>query len=83
MTLWCLFETIFDEFSPESIIFINFTAMNEIDIELELKKSSRLIQWLVDGYGRHGIPADMWKSKHLTVEWVVQHYNVEMEYFTN
>jgi len=83
MTLLHLFETIFYEFSPASIVFINFTAMNEIDIELELKKSNRLIQLLVEGYGRHGISTDMWKSKHLTVEWVVQHYNVEMEYFTN
>lgn len=56
---------------------------NNINIDLEIKKSQRLIQWLVNGVNRHGIPTNLWSSKHLTAEWVVQHFNVEMSYFTN
>ncbi len=48
-------------------------------IDLEIKKSSRLIQWLINGYGRHGIPPSLWKGA--TVEWVVKNYNVEMSFF--
>ena len=48
------------------------------DVELEIKKASRLIYWLVNGYGRHGIPPCLWKGA--TIEWVVKNYNVEMSF---
>ncbi|HUU89515.1 MAG TPA: hypothetical protein VMX17_17415 [Candidatus Glassbacteria bacterium] len=51
-----------------------------MDIELEIRKSTRLLHWLIDGYHRHCIPGDLWYG--VTPEWVVKHYNVEMSYFT-
>lgn len=49
-------------------------------MEKEFLKASRLIAWLVDGVGTHCIPFSLWRS--VTVEWVVENYNVEMDYFT-
>lgn len=55
----------------------------EFNIELEIKKSQRLLYWLIEGVNRHGIPPNMWSNDALTPEWVVKHFNVEMSYFTN
>ena len=39
----------------------------------------RKLDWFIDGIGRHGIS---WNQlKHLTPEWIVKNYNVEMSYF--
>lgn len=57
------------------------SIVKNIDIDLEFKKAQRLINWLVNGYGRHGIPGDLWYG--VTAEWVVKNYNVEMSYFTD
>lgn len=43
------------------------------NFDLEIKKSQQLIHWLIDGYGRHGIPIDLWSKA--TYEWVQIHYN--------
>ena len=56
------------------------TIIYVMDIEVEFLKASRLIHWLVNGYGRHGIPPSLWSGA--TCEWVVKNYNVEMSYFT-
>ena len=56
-------------------------AIIPANIDLEIKKSSRLIKWLIDGYGVHCIPPSDWK--HVTIEWVVKCYNVEMGFFIN
>ena len=48
-------------------------------IDIEIKKASSLIYWLVNGYDIHCIPTYLWK--HVTVEWVIKHYNVEINYF--
>lgn len=52
------------------------------DLDLEIRKSQRLLHWLISGFGKHGIPLDLWRSPSLTVEWVIKNYTVEMDYFT-
>jgi hypothetical protein len=47
--------------------------------EKELIILQRKLNWFIDGYGRHGITWNQFK--HLTPEWIVEHYNVEMSSF--
>jgi hypothetical protein len=51
-----------------------------MNVELEIKKSRRLLHWIINGCGVHCIPPRQWKF--ITIDWVIKHYNVEMEYFT-
>jgi len=58
--------------------------MKDIDLKLkpfhdELNEKSKILNWLIHGYGRIGIPIS--GVKVLTKEWIVKHYNVEMSYF--
>jgi hypothetical protein len=39
----------------------------------------RKLNWFIDGIGRHGITWNQFK--HLTPEWIIENYNVEMSYF--
>ena len=47
-----------------------------IDIDKQFERSIKFIHWLINGYNRHGIPPNMWSNKHLTPEWVEEHYNI-------
>jgi hypothetical protein len=47
--------------------------------EKELFILRRKLNWFINGYSIHGITWNQFK--HLTPEWIVKHYNVEMSYF--
>lgn len=45
----------------------------------QLRIRLKVLEWLINGQGRLGIPIS--SCHHITPEWIVQHYNVEMDYF--
>lgn len=47
--------------------------------EQELFILRRKLDWFIDGIGRHCMTWNQFK--HLTPEWIVKHYNVEIPYF--
>lgn len=58
----------------------NFKTIKSIDELLEdLRIRMKVLEWLINGQGRLGIPISC--CKNITPEWIVQHYNVEMDYF--
>lgn len=46
------------------------------EYELKLKRLQLMMNWLINGVGRHGIPFYMWRNENLTPEWIEEHYNV-------
>lgn len=58
-------------------VFEPISKIDEILQKLEDKR--RILNWLIDGQGRHGIPIGCicWMDRH----WLVKHYNVEYSYF--
>ncbi len=47
----------------------------------QLIEKLEILKWLIKGSGIHGILISAVSS--LTKEWIVQHYNVEIDYFTD
>ena len=44
-----------------------------------IEERIKIWEWLCRGYGIHGLQFSDYK--HLTKEWLVEHYNVELSYF--
>lgn len=53
--------------------------MSKEEIDNGIYKAQRKLEWLIDGFGVHCIPTCLWSG--LTVERIVELYNVEMNYF--
>jgi len=47
--------------------------MTQEEIDLEIKKSLDVINWLINGINIHCIPFYLWKF--VTYEWVRENYN--------
>jgi hypothetical protein len=45
----------------------------------QLRLRMKVLEWIIDGQGRLGFPIRF--CHHITPEWIVEHYNVEMSYF--
>jgi hypothetical protein len=50
-----------------------------MNLDNEIYKAKQKMNWLIDGVGVHCIPLSLWDK--LSVERIVELYNVEMEYF--
>ncbi len=55
--------------------------MTDLQIQQRIYESIKIIEWLVNGYGVNYVLKACGPSKHITSEWIVKHYNVEMDYF--
>ena len=53
--------------------------MSEEQINNKIYKAQRKLNWLINGCGVHCIPTDLWTG--LTVERIVELYNVDIDYF--
>ncbi len=49
------------------------------DLLDQLEEKRLILHWLINGYGRIGLPIGA--VSVLTKEWIVQRYHVEMTYF--
>lgn len=55
--------------------------MTQQEIDDRFYAANQIIKWLVDGYFTNCVLGGVGPSKHITKEWIVENYNVEMSYF--
>jgi hypothetical protein len=52
-----------------------------MDIDSMFYEAQKKIEWLVDGYFINCLLPGTKGKFYIPTEWIVKHYNVEMEYF--
>lgn len=55
--------------------------MRQQEIDNRFYAANQIIKWLVDGYFINGVLSGCGPLQHITREWIVENYNVEMSYF--
>jgi hypothetical protein len=55
--------------------------MTQQEIDNRFYAANQIIKWLVDGYFINCVLSGYGTSRHITKEWIVGNYNVEMSYF--